>query len=178
MESMRRFQASFTSAVILVKNHMVEKVMNVIELWDISSVGNDVKLRIVRESKQINTFVVINTALVLLWATQIMSSGDNDSEGIFVQHILDKLCPRQANFWIIIFKMTLYLAGLAMQIHTYQFIYTTQHVKFQIYMVNAFIEELGSDGEDSKNLIRDEVYQEEIESKLNKIIDRHCELIR
>jgi hypothetical protein len=45
-------------------------------------------------------------------------------------------------------------------------------------MLNAPIERLGSDVEDSHNLIRDEVYQEEIESKLKMIIDRHCELIR
>jgi hypothetical protein len=96
---------------------MVENVMNVIELWDISSAGNDVKLRIARESKQINTFVVINTSLILLWATQIMSSRD-DSEGIFVHHVLDKLCPRQTNFYVVIFKVT-YFAGLALQVHAY-----------------------------------------------------------
>jgi hypothetical protein len=103
---MKRFQAVFAFIVILLKNHIVENSLNVIELWDISSAGNDVKLRILRESKQINTFVVINTAL--LWGTQILSSRDNDSQGIFVQHILDKLCPRQANFWIVIFKITLF----------------------------------------------------------------------
>jgi hypothetical protein len=122
---------------------MVENVMNVIELWDISSAGNDVKLRIARESKQINTFVVINTSLILLWATQIMSSRD-DSEGIFVHHVLGKLCPRQTDFYVVIFKVT-YFAGLALQVHAYQVIYTTQHVKFQMYMLNALIEGLGSD---------------------------------
>ncbi|XP_068900444.1 uncharacterized protein [Tenebrio molitor] len=168
---------SFAFAVLLVKNHMVENVMNVIELWDISSARNDVKLRIARESKQINIFVVINTSLILLWATQIMSSPD-DTERIFVQHVLDKLCPRQTNFYVVIFKVTLYLAGLALQVHAYQVIYTTQHVKFQMYMLNALIEGLGSDVEGSESLIRDEIYQEEVESKLEKIIDRHCELIR
>jgi hypothetical protein len=75
--------------------------------------------------------------------------------------------------------MTLYLAGLAMEVHAYQIIYCTQHIKFQMYMLNALIEKLGSDVEDSHNLIRDEVYQEEIESKLKMmIIDRHCDLIR
>jgi hypothetical protein len=156
---------------------MVENVMNVIELWDISSAGNDVKLRIARESNQIITFVVINTSLILLWATLIMSSRD-DTEKIFVQHVLDKLCPRQTNFYVVIFKVTLYFAGLALQVHAYQVIYTTQHVKFQMYMLNALIEGLGSDVEDSESLIRDEIYQQEVESKLEKIIDRHCELIR
>jgi hypothetical protein len=103
-------------------------------LWDISSAGNDVKLRIARESEQINAFVVINTALALLWTTQIMSSQDNDGEVIFVHHILDNLCPRQANFFLVIFKFPLCLAGLVSQVHAYQIIYTTQHVKFQMYI--------------------------------------------
>jgi hypothetical protein len=175
---MKRFQAVFAFVVILLKNHIVENSMKVIDLWDISSAGNDVKLRIARESKQINMFVVINTTLTLLWGTNIMSSRDNDSEQIFFQHILDKLCPHLANSYAFILKMTLYLAGLAMEVHSYQIIYITQHIKFQMYMLNAHIERLGSDVEDSHNLIRDDVYQEHIESKLKMIIDRHCDLIR
>ncbi|KAJ3620155.1 hypothetical protein MTP99_004142 [Tenebrio molitor] len=151
--------AAFAFFVLLLKNHMVENSMNVIELW------------------QINTFVLINTALPLVWGTRIMSS-DNDSELYFFQHILDKLCHRQANFFVLILKMTLYLAGLVMEVHAYQIIYCTQHIKFQMYMLSALIEKLGRDFEDSENLIRDEVYQEEIESKLKMIIDRHCDFIR
>jgi hypothetical protein len=164
---MKRFQAAFAFFVLLLKN----------QLWDISSAGNDVKLRILRESRQINTFVLINTALPLVWGTRIMSS-DNDSELYFFQHILDKLCHRQTNFFVLILKMTLYLAGLVMEVHAYQIIYCTQHIKFQMYMLSALIEKLGRDFEDSENLIRDEVYQEEIESKLKMIIDRHCDFIR
>jgi hypothetical protein len=128
---MKRFQATFTFFVLLLKNHGVEDCMHVIELWDISSAGNDVKVRILRESRQINTFVVINPN-----GTQILALGDSDSHGIFVQHILDKLCPRQANFWIVIFKITLYLAGLVMEVQGYQVIYCTQHIKFQICRVS------------------------------------------
>jgi hypothetical protein len=39
-----------------------------------------------------------------------------------------------------------------------------------MYMLNALIEGLGSDVEGSESLIRDEIYQEEVESKLEKII--------
>jgi hypothetical protein len=164
--------------VLLLKNHLVDDVMNILDLWDISSAGNDVKRRILSESRKINTFVVINTALPLLFVTQMMSSRDNDSEEIFVQHIFDKWCPRQAKFWVLIFKMTTYLSGFAMVAHSYQVIYCTQHIKFQIYMISVLIERLGSDVEDSEDLIRNEVYQKEIESKLKIIIDRHCDLIR
>jgi hypothetical protein len=164
--------------VLLLKNHLVDDVMNIVDLWDISSAGNDVKLRILSESRKLHTFVVINTALPLLYLTQMLSSREHDSEEIFVQHIFDKWCPRQANFWVLIFKMSLYLPFLAMVAHSYQVIYCAQHIKFQMYMLNVLVERLGSDVEDSHNLIRDEVYQKQIESKLKIIIDRHCDLIR
>ncbi|KAJ3622160.1 hypothetical protein MTP99_002685 [Tenebrio molitor] len=74
--------------------------------------------------------------------------------------------------------MTMYLWALVVQAHAYQVIYVTQHFKFLMYMCNALIERLGSDVEGWENLIRDKVYQEQIESKLKIIIDRHCEFIR
>jgi hypothetical protein len=40
---MKRFQALLAIVVLLVKNDIVENSMNVIELWDASSAGNDVK---------------------------------------------------------------------------------------------------------------------------------------
>jgi hypothetical protein len=107
-----------------------------------------------------------------------MSSGDNHGERIFVQQILDKLSAHQANFFMVIFKMTMYLWVLVVQAHAYQVIYATQHVKFQMYMCNALIECLGSDVEGWESLIRDKVYQEQIESKLKMIIDRHCDFVR
>jgi hypothetical protein len=165
-------------AVLLLKNHLVDDVMNILDLWDISSAGNDVKLRILSESRKIHTVVVINTALPLLYVTLMLSSREHDSEEIFVQHIFDKWCPRQANFWVLIFKMSMYLAGLAMVAPSHQVIYSTQHIKFQMYMLSVLVERLGSDVEDSHNLIRNEVYQKQIELKLKMIIDRHCDLIR
>jgi hypothetical protein len=48
---------------------------------------------------------------------------------------------------------------------------------FKCTCLSALIEKLGRDVEDSHDLIRDEVYQEQIESKLKMIIDRHCDFI-
>ncbi|CAH1380181.1 unnamed protein product, partial [Tenebrio molitor] len=70
--------AVFTFAILLVKNRMVADAMSTIELWDISSAGNDVKLRILRESRQINAFVVVNTTLLMLWSTSYILSCNKD----------------------------------------------------------------------------------------------------
>jgi hypothetical protein len=152
--------------------------MSAIELWDISSAGNDVKLRILRESRQINAFVVVNITLIVLCSTSHILSCHNDPEIIFIQVIFDKLCPREANICVFIFKTTMNLGGLVMVAHTYQVIYVTQQVKFQMYLCNAFIEGLSTNFKELEDPIRNNIYQKEIESKLTMIIDRHCVIIR
>jgi hypothetical protein len=158
---------------------MVDDAMSTIELWDISSAGNDVKLRILRESRQINAFVVVNTTLLMLWSTSYILSCNKDPQVIFIQIIFDKLCPWEANYiCVFIFKTTMYLEGLAMVAHTYQVIYVTQQVKFQMYLCNAFIEGLNIHFQELEDPIRNNIYQKEIESKLKMIIDRHCIFLR
>jgi hypothetical protein len=152
--------------------------MSAIELWDISSAGNDVKLRILRESRQINAFVVVNTTLLVLWSTSYILSCHKDPEVIFIQIIFDKLCPGEANICVFIFKTTMYLEGLAMVASTYQVIYVTQQVKFQMYLCNAFIEGLNIHFQELEDPIRNNIYQKGIESKLKMIIDRHCVFLR
>jgi hypothetical protein len=61
-----------------------------------------------------------------------------------------------------------------MVVSTYQVIYVTQQVKFQMYLCNAFIEGLSTNLKELEDPIRNNIYQKEIESKLNMIIDRHC----
>jgi hypothetical protein len=153
-------------------------MMSTIELWDISSAGNDVKLRILRESRQINAFVMVNTTLIMLWSTSYILSCDKDPQVIFIQIIFDKLCPREANICVFIFKTTMYLEGLAMVASTYQVIYITQQVKFQMYLCNAFIEGLNIHFQELEDPICYNIYQKEIESKLKMIIDRHCLFLR
>jgi hypothetical protein len=157
---------------------MVDDAMSTIELWDISSAGNVVKLRILRESRQINAFVVVNITLIVLCSTSRILSFHNDPEVIFIQVIFDKLYPREANICVFIFKTTMYLGCLVMVAHTYQVIYVTQQVKFQMYLCNAFIEGLNIHFQELEDPIRNNIYQKEIESKLKMIIDRHCVFLR
>jgi hypothetical protein len=50
---------------------MVEQAMEVIDLWEIDSAGEETKQRITRESRRINMFVVINTIMGVTWATTL-----------------------------------------------------------------------------------------------------------
>jgi hypothetical protein len=156
---------------------MVEQVMEVIDLWEIDSAGEETKQRIIRESRGINMFVAINTILGATGAT-IHFLSNNPTETVFVRHIFHLLFPRQAQFLVIFFNLTLYLNLFVMTAHPYEVIYGTQHVKFQMYMCKTFIQEM-TDGTDSEEtLMYNADYQQLTESRLKSLIKRHCEFIR
>jgi hypothetical protein len=161
----------------LSKNHLVEQAMEVIDLWEIDSAGEETKQRITRESRRINMFVVINTIMGVTWATTLVVS-HNPTETVFVRDIFHLLFPSQAKFLIVFFNLMFYLAVLATMAHPYQVIYTTQHVKFQIYMCKTFIQKMTDQTDLEENLIYDGDYQESTESRLKFLINRHCDFIR
>jgi hypothetical protein len=161
----------------LSKNHLVEQAMEVIDLWEIDSAGEETKQRITRESRRINIFVAINTILSVTWATTLVVS-HNPTETVFVRDIFHLLFPSQAKFLIVFFHLMYYLAVLATMAHPYQVIYTTQHVKFQIYMCKTFIQKMTDQTDLEENLIYDGDYQESTESRLKFLINRHCDFIR
>jgi hypothetical protein len=161
----------------LSKNHLVEQAMEVIDLWEIDSAGEETKQRITRESRRINMFVVINTILGVTWATTLVVS-HNPTETVFVRDIFHLLFPSQAKFLIVFFNLMFYLVVLTVIAHAYQIIYTTQHVKFQIYMCKIFIQKMTDHTDLEENVIYDGDYQELIESRLKFFINRHCDFIR
>jgi hypothetical protein len=70
------------------------------------------------------------------------------------------------------------MAIFVMIAHAYEMIYVTQHVKFQIYMCQTFIQAM-TDGTDSEEtLMYDADYQHLTESRLKYLIKRHCDFIR
>jgi hypothetical protein len=158
--------------ILLSKNHMVEQIMEVIDLWEIDSAGEETKQRITRESRRINMFVAINTILGVTWATILVVS-HNPTETVFVRDIFHLLFPSQAKFLIVFFNLMFYLAVLPTMAHPYQVIYTTQHVKFQIYMCKTFIQKMTDQTDLEENLIYDGDYQESTESRLKFLINRH-----
>ncbi|XP_068899639.1 uncharacterized protein [Tenebrio molitor] len=151
--------------------------MEVIDLWEIDSAGEETKQRITRESRRINMFVVTNTILGVTWATTHLLS-HNPTETVFVRYVFHLLFPIQARFLIVFFNLMFYLAVLTMVAHAYQTIYTTQHVKFQIYMYKTLIQKMTDRTDLEENLIYDGDYQELTESSLKFLINRHCDFIR
>jgi hypothetical protein len=171
------FKIEFAITILLSRNRMMEQIMGVIDLWEIDSAGEETKQRITRESRRINMVAAIITILGVTGAT-IHILSHNPAETVFVRHIFHLLFPRQAEFLVIFFNLTLYLAISVLPAHGYEMIYFTQHVKFQIYMCETFIQAMTHGTDFEETLIYNADYQQLIESKLKSLIKRHCDFIR
>jgi hypothetical protein len=83
-------QATLGMFVVLLRNGMIEDVMEVIDLWDVKSAGEEVESTIKRESRAINIFVVVNTTVMLVWASANVFSVDDDDEVFFTNWLIQK----------------------------------------------------------------------------------------
>ncbi|XP_068905195.1 uncharacterized protein [Tenebrio molitor] len=165
--------------VVLLRNRMIEDVMEVIDLWDVKSAGEEVESKIKRESKAINIFVVVNTTVMLVWASANVFSVDDDDQVFFTNWLMQKWFFGHTKCLIILIKLTFFVAAPCMTVHGYQIIYTLQHVKFQMYMFNKYVEELTKGFTTCEcKLLFDEVYQNEVNFRLKFLIKRHCDFLR
>jgi hypothetical protein len=169
-------QATLGMFVVLLRNRMIEDVMEVIDLWDVKSAGEEVESKIKRESRAINIFVVVNTTAMLVWASATVYSVDD--EVFFNNWLIQQWFFGQSKFLILFTKLTFFVSAPCMTVHGYQIIYAFQHVKFQIYMFNKYVEELTKGFKTCEWKLLSDVYQNEVNFRLKFLVKRHCDFLR
>ncbi|KAJ3619267.1 hypothetical protein MTP99_004964 [Tenebrio molitor] len=161
--------------VVLLRNRMIEDVMEVIDLWDVKSAGEEVESKIKRESRAINIFVVVNTTAMLVWASATVYSVND--EVFFNNWLIQQWFFGQSKFLILFTKLTFFVSAPCMTVHGYQIIYAFQHVKFQIYMFNKYVEELTKGFKTCEWKLLSDVYQNEVNFRLKFLVKRHCDFL-
>ncbi|KAJ3620150.1 hypothetical protein MTP99_004137 [Tenebrio molitor] len=158
---------------------MVDDIMKVIELWPLDTSDDKTKNHILKWSRWINRFAVVNSSLILLCTVIGFFSRDEDNGWTFIRYIFEELFDQWGQFIFVFGKLTLLSIALLIPAHAYQEIYITQHITFQIMLCTMFTRRMSSVLRiTEENLIYDENYQEEIETKLKIIIDRHNDFLR
>ncbi|KAH0818859.1 hypothetical protein GEV33_003932 [Tenebrio molitor] len=167
------------TSILLVKNGMIDDIMDVIDLWRVDSADEKTKNEITELSKWANRFVATNTSVCLLCiATVSFSSNENDGLE-FIRYVLDQIFSQWGKLALVLIKMSLLLASFTMPGVTYQLFYVTQHIRMQMKLFKMFIRSLANTlSSTEENLTHDNNYQEEIHTQLKIIIDRHCDFIR
>ncbi|KAJ3657159.1 hypothetical protein Zmor_016181 [Zophobas morio] len=165
----------FVSFVHLYKNKLIDDVMSILPLWEIDTAGEKIKNRIQKETKVIRTFTIVASFLALLWATIVVYSS-------FAILPPRNLVLHTCDYLLSVLKLTSHVIIFAFMAHPLQVIYTSHHVKFQMYLFNKHIEEICTmmDPEENEEeyLVYDERYQREVRRRLNFLVKRHCEFKR
>ncbi|CAH1380979.1 unnamed protein product, partial [Tenebrio molitor] len=113
---------------------------------------------------------------MLVWASANVFSVDDDV--FFTNWLIQKWFFGQCKFLILLTKLTFFVAAPCMTVHAYQIIYAFQHMKFQIYMFNNYVEELTKGFKTCEwKLLSDEVYQNEVNFRLKFLVKRHCDFL-
>ncbi|XP_063914393.1 uncharacterized protein LOC135130874 [Zophobas morio] len=142
-------------------------------LWNIDTAGEQIKNKIKNETKMIKTFVIVVLLTGLLWDNLVIYS----SLGVvlsrnFLLHTCDYIFS--------VLRLTSHVAFFTIMAHPFQVLYVSQHLKFQMYLFNKYIEDVCfMDGkENEEDLVDDQEYQEEIKLRLRLVVRRHCEFKR
>ena len=164
---------------ILTKNYLIEDTMSVIELWAVDSADEETKTRILKESKFLNAFACFNSTMGLIWATAMIYPNQRDIEHSFPAFLFNKWSPQYDYFLGYAFNLTSFVTSFTMVALGYQFIYGTQHLKFQMYILNKFIEGICHDfvPSDDGDLF-DKAHQMEIKFRLKVLVKKHQDIIR
>ena len=153
--------------------------MSVIDLWAVDSADEDTKTRILKESKFLNTFVFLNSAMGLIWASTMIYPNQREAEHSFPAFLFKKWFPHYSHFLGCAFNLTSFAMSFTIVAQGYQLIYGTQHVKFQMYIFNKFVEAICQDFIQSDEVgILSRPHQIEIELRLKVLIKRHQDIIR
>ena len=145
--------------------------MSSFPLWDIDTAGEQIKNKIKKESKIIQTYVISNTISCQFWVSLMLYS-----QLTTLPHRNDGL-----NGCYCMLSLIVYVIDFAMLGHTYQFLYVTQQVKFQMYLFNKYVEEvcrMDEEETEEENLVDNQRYQEEVKLRLTLLVRRHCEFKR
>ncbi|KAJ3657237.1 hypothetical protein Zmor_016249 [Zophobas morio] len=165
--------------VLLSKSDLIEDVMSSIDLWAIDSADEETETKILKESKFINMYVFLNTVVGLVWAITMTFPNHREVEHFFPVFLFQKWLPQHNHFLGYVFKITSFVTSFTMVAHGYQVIYATQHLKFQIYIFNKFVENICYGFiENEEKVVHDRTYQSEIEYRLKVLIKRHQDFFK
>ncbi|XP_063914688.1 uncharacterized protein LOC135131087 [Zophobas morio] len=163
--------AAFVIFLHLYKNKWIDDIMNYFPLWDIDTAGDTITNKIKKESKFIKYYVISNTISCQFWVSLMMYSQ--------LTNLPHRSDGRNPCYYML--SLIVYVINFAMLGHTYQFLYVTQQVKFQMYLFNKYVEEvcrMDEEETEEERLVDDQRYQEEVRLRLTLLVRRHCEFKR
>jgi hypothetical protein len=161
---------------VLIKNDgMIDDILDLMIFWDAGCAGQHVKSKIISEARYINIAAATTAVFGVLSVASFVYPNTKESDTVFLVRLQRDWLPFQNIFLDIFLKLALCVIGFVSTAHAFHMLYITQHIKFQLYMLNEYIGKMGDRDDDES--VYDEAYQEEIGFRIKFCIKRHNEAI-
>ena len=164
---------------ILYDSKKVAGLKDDLYLWEIDNAGEKVEKKIRFGVKYITIYIVATVLAALCGSILFAVNLSHDLEWFFVLRFIKDYFPDKYLVLAILYKATFIFSGYSMIVHVLQIIYYTQHLRYQIMLLNEYIVNISdcSLNIDEKKLFDDEEYQATIENRLKFCIRRWDEYL-
>ncbi|KAJ3656688.1 hypothetical protein Zmor_015741 [Zophobas morio] len=165
------FYPMLAIGLILYDNQKVSHLKDELYLWAINSAGEKIASKIRKEANYLSLYCIMTCLTAVGASVLFVMDLPHDLEWFFVLRFLQDYLPEQFTVLALLYKTTFFFTGYSMIVHALQVIYYTQHLRYQIMMLNEYIMDLSDDGDDEE-LFHDKHYQSKVEKKLKFCIKR------
>jgi hypothetical protein len=161
-------------------NVLVGTYLDKFQIWEINCCGIQLENRIKREVFWLNCVLVINTIIAMYSVITHMIPLEDDKELFFPFAIFEEFFPHWEKWLSAMYRTGFLLMPAAMQTTCYAIVYFGTHMKFQIYILINFLENINGDYKTSipERLINNCQYQKEIKERIIFCIKRHAHIFK
>ena len=149
------------------------------DVWEIDSAGKKVETKIRQEVKYMTIYIVITFLTTVCGSILFAINLSHDLEWFFGLRFFKDYFPNQYTILAVLYKATFICIGYSMIVHAFQMIYYTQHLRYQIMLLNEHILNIGNCGPNfnEEELFYNKEYQTTIETRLRFCIKRWDEYL-
>ena len=165
--------------LLLDDSKLAAHIKDDLDVWEIDSAGKKVERKIRQGVKYMTIYIVITFLTTVCGTVLFAINLSHDLEWFFALRFFKDYFPGQYTILTVLYKTTFICIGYSMTVHAFQIIYYTQHLRYQIMLLNEHILNISNCCLDvnEDELFYDKEYQTTIEDRLKFCIKRWNEYL-
>ncbi|KAJ3656677.1 hypothetical protein Zmor_015731 [Zophobas morio] len=173
------FYPMLAIGLLLNDSKLADHIKDDFDVWEIDSAGKKVETKIRQEVKYMTIYIVITFLTTVCGSILFAINLSHDLEWFFALRFFKDYFPNQYTILAVLYKATFICIGYSMIVHAFQIIYYTQHLRYQIMLLNEHILNIGNSDPNvnEEELFYNKEYQTTIETRLRFCIKRWDEYL-
>ncbi|EFA02953.1 odorant receptor 278 [Tribolium castaneum] len=166
--------------IIIFQSSFITNMSQELEMWSYSSGGEEINRRVKFQSRVITIYALVNFLLAIVASYLYFSPLDSDNETFYMVRFIEEKIPDYAKICKIAYRTTFLAMGYVMIVHSYQVIYASQHVRFQIIFFTEYVKKVVEFDEkiSEECLFYNERFQTIVGKRLQNCVIRHIQFLK